>query len=579
MNFKRRLLPAVSASAAVVLVFSSTVSFASGEANASQTAFEETIDHLYWDLLSYSPADLHFLQNSTEEIPISMENPLGSFVEETEEQKQLLTDAKASLESITRKDLTSHQRQVYLSLRDYIDDTLTLLDLPDYSSTLGASTGLLSGADTYFSEYYLLSEEDVSRYISLLQDIPRFLGEIEKELDYQESIGYTPSSYTFETLLERKDDLTDPEEHPYLEAFVSNIQEAGLSDQTVSSYTEQVTSILSDTVIPAYESFFDYIEEKSKTASESRGLCKYDQGKEYYAAMARIYTGTDMTPEEMMTYLQKKVAADLGSMSRILIMDESVMDRMDSITVPSNDPDEILSVLRENTLKLFPEIENLDYQISYLPEALEIDNVVAYYLTPPYDLTGRNIIRVNQNATDGDDALLWTTLAHEGFPGHLYQTQYYMQNSFQYPIERLLSSTGTSEGWALYTERLSLDWAGVDSSLADVYSYNSSIGMAIMSICDIGINYMDWSLSDLCDFLVTYYGEIEQEDAQEIYDSLVSDPAIYLAYGVGYYQICDLFDSISSNYSSEQSMYTAFLKKSSLSFRLLNKYLVSDGSI
>lgn len=580
MNLTHRLSRTVSAGLAAAMVFTGIPAMASEEGgSASQRAFEEALDHFYWGLMELSPSNLHFLQSSSDNLPITLTNLLGVYSEDNAEERQLLADTKEALASISVNELTLHQRQIYFSLEELIEQSNELLELPDYASTLGASTGLIANTDTLLSEFYILSEADADLYLSFLNDVPRFLGEVEKEIDHQESIGYLPSAYTFDELLDREDDLTELEEHPYLESFISNIKEANLPQDTVDSYTSQVTSILSDTVIPAYQSFFDYLEEKEKSASSGKGLCNYDQGKEYYALLAKSYTGTDMTPDEMMSYLQQKTARDIGDMSRIIMTDQSVLDRLDDMEIPTDNPEQILSTLREKTLETFPAIDNTDYQISYLPEALEVDNIVAYYLTPPYDLASRNVIRVNRDHTDGDDALLWTTLAHEGFPGHLYQTQYYTQYIFEYPAERLLTTSGVQEGWALYVERLSLDWAGFDSNLADVYALNSSVSMAVSAMADIGVNYMGWNASELGDFLLDYFGELENDELQELYESLISDPAVYLAYGVGYYQICDLFDAIKDSYSSEKEMYTAFLNCSNLSFALINKYLGGDGTI
>ena len=56
-----------------------------------------------------------------------------------------------------------------------------------------------------------------------------------------------------------------------------------------------------------------------------------------------------------------------------------------------------------------------------------------------------------------------------------------MQNSFEYNIETLIGSLGTSEGWAYYVEKLSLEWAGLDEATADAYFTNMILGMAALS--------------------------------------------------------------------------------------------------
>ena len=37
------------------------------------------------------------------------------------------------------------------------------------------------------TEYYLLSEQDIINYLDVLKDIPRFLNDVVKEIEHQES--------------------------------------------------------------------------------------------------------------------------------------------------------------------------------------------------------------------------------------------------------------------------------------------------------------------------------------------------------------------------------------------------------
>ncbi|MBQ8637895.1 MAG: DUF885 domain-containing protein [Lachnospiraceae bacterium] len=573
---KRCLSAAVSTAAALSLMISSVPVCAEESASA---AFDALADEFYWSLLELVPTNLHFCESDQEDLPFEMTEPLGSFSESMEEEKELIRTISDKLNAIAYEELDSHQKQVYRNMQYFLDLETASLDLPDYYATLGPMNGLLTNTDTIISEYYIRNETDIENYMVLLNDIPRFLDDVILELNYQESIGFAPSAYVYECALESREDMTELEEHPYLVSFLSNLEEASLSEDVASSYTQQVRSILSDTVLPAYESFYDTLEEKSQTAGESRGLCSYDQGTEYYAALIEMNTGCDMTPDEMYNYLQTKMAKDIGYMSRILFMNPSAIDQMESIEVPSNDPAEVLELLKEKVLEEFPAIDHSEFTISYLPESLEVENLLAYYITPPNDLPSRNIIRVNRGTVGDDPATLWTTLAHEGFPGHLYQTQYVNQYLSPYPIESFLSSLGTTEGWASYVQGLSLEWAGVDEDVADLYWYNNTINMALSGIVDIGVNYKGWSVEDIGTFLGNYLEGIDEETCQDLFDTVASDPGAYLPYAVGYYQMADLFDSIRPNYASDRDMYTAFLNYSNLPFVLLKQYLGSDGSI
>ncbi len=572
MTKKLNLLPAA-------LAFVLSISTLPAYASDSDPTIESIADQLYWSVMELSPVNLHFYQSNVDNIPIDLTHPLGSFSEEQTEMSILIEELSSKLKQIPFLSLDSHDRQVYLAIQDFVTANKELLSLPDYASTLGPMSGLLSTMDTLMTEYYLLSETDILNYMDLLNDIPRFLDDLLSEINYQERLGYAPSAYAYDSALERKSDLTDGNDHPYLNAFISHSAECSLSEEEIQTYTKQISSILTDNVIPAYEAFFDVLEEKRESSDPSQGLIEFDQGKEYYAALVKSNTGTKMTPDELMSYLEQKVAADMGNMSRIYFLDPSAFDEVENITLSWETADEMLSVLTEKTLETFPAIKNTEYTLSYLPEALEVENNLAYYLSPPFDLLSRNIIRVNKSEVGDDPFVLWTTLSHEGFPGHLYQTQYFMQNICRYPVENLLGSLGTSEGWAFYVERLALDWAGIDSNTADIYWYNNTIGMGLTAIVDIGVNYKGWNADDIQAYLLDYLGEIDDEAAQDMFDTAANDPAVYLPYAVGYYKLTDLFNSIEQHYDSDKEMYTAFLNHSNLPFTLLETYLGSDGSV
>lgn len=549
------------------------------ESDTAQKAFEIAADTLFDDIMNSSPVNLHYSLSFPDSYALQDSAMLGGLCDSLAETEEIALRARENLSAVSYNELTAKQKQVYQAMNYFIDLNLSYCSLPDYFNTLGPMGGILSAVDTVVTEYYLLSEQDVQDYCTLLQDIPRFLQEILGELEAQEAIGFSASRYALEEALSSREHMTALEQHPYLEAFLSNVKEAGLSAEALDYYTKQVTSILSDQVLPAFSSFYAALDEKTNAAGESRGLCTYDRGAEYYELLVKDQTGTDMTPLQLKDYLMDKLDEEMADLTTAFLSHPNLMTEMYSLNPPETDTEAIVETLKKKSAETMPQIEIPEYTLSYLPEALEIPNTLAYYLSAPIDNTGRNVIRLNRSELGEDSMLLWTTLAHESFPGHLYQHQYFLQNSMAYNIETLIESIGTSEGWAYYVERLSLDWAGVDSVLADAYFSDQISGMTIMSIADIGINYEGWGLAEIADFLSEYYGEQSADVYQNFLDTCANDPGVFLPYSVGYYQTKDLFDAISDSYSSDQAMYKAYLNLGALPFTLLERYLIPDGSI
>jgi len=156
----------------------------------------------------------------------------------------------------------------------------------------------------------------------------------------------------------------------------------------------------------------------------------------------------------------------------------------------------------------------------------------AYYITPPIDDMSENSIRVNVTSSNVDVSSVDTfiTLAHEGYPGHLYQINYAYQQDLP-DLLKVISNTGYAEGYATYVQYKAYDYLPKQNDatkqmmrLEDQYVY------CLVILCDIGIHYKGWDLSKTKNFLDKYgYGEA----ASELYNQLLGSPAVFMSYHVG----------------------------------------------
>lgn len=186
---------------------------------------------------------------------------------------------------------------------------------------------------------------------------------------------------------------------------------------------------------------------------------------------------------------------------------------------------------------IFPEPPDADVQIKYVQKSLEEYLSPAFYMIPAIDNTQNNVIYINAGHIP-DDLSLFTTLAHEGYPGHLYQNVYYM-NQNPDPIRCLLGYGGYTEGWATYSEMMSYYFAPVPKENAVIMQKNTSILLGLYALADMGIHYDGWDLSDTIDFF-SNYGITGSDTVSEIYNLIISDPANYLKYYIGYLEFLEL---------------------------------------
>ena len=161
----------------------------------------------------------------------------------------------------------------------------------------------------------------------------------------------------------------------------------------------------------------------------------------------------------------------------------------------------------------------------------------AFYMIPAIDNTKNNIIYINSGQMP-DDLTLFTTLAHEGYPGHLYQNVYYMSQNPN-PIRCLLDFGGYTEGWATYSEMLSYYYAPISKEEACIMQKNTSLLLGLYALTDMGIHYDGWTLSDTVKFF-REYGIADADSVKSIYELIVQDPANYLKYYIGYLEFLEL---------------------------------------
>ena len=254
--------------------------------------------------------------------------------------------------------------------------------------------------------------------------------------------------------------------------------------------------------------------------------------------------GSGHTPEEMLALIEDQIQQDLTEMMMIMSRSPDLLDGFDGIIPEDRTPEDILDYLKDAMKEDFPELPvEATYQIKYVPEYMEESTSPAFYMTPPYDLPNENTIYINNSSTD--ESSLFSTLAHEGYPGHLYQ-MVYASAAFSNPIRSLLSYLGYSEGWGLYVEHESYAMndklTSQSEDLAKLYRLNSSISIAVHALIDLEIHYNGSSPEDVRGLLTGYFGDLGEEAVQELYDMIVSEPAYYLKYYGGYLEFLLLRD-------------------------------------
>lgn len=560
-----------------------SVGTASDEVNAD---FDDFTREIFTDAVSTDALTLHFelkdpsaydIDLDTIDLGrINLQNPIDTFVSD------ISTDAlRQELHDFDYEELTEKQQQTYDILDEFLEteqtyDSKTLFYYPEYLSSTSGTQSLLP---VMMSEYAFYSPADVDDYLLLLQDFPDCFNNI---LDYEQEKAdaglFMSDESADEVIASCQSFIEDPDNNMLIEVFPEKLESvSGLSDSDKADYIKRNDQAVHDYVIPAYQSLIKGMEALKGSGTNENGLCYFDHGKEYYEYLVKSQTGSDKTPEELIEWLDDTLQNTIVQMALLLSSDDSLADKLDeAIDISENDPKIILQTLQSSLKEDFPDAVSSQYTLKYVPESLEDSMNPAFYMIPPVDVTDSNVIYLN-NSQITDNLSLFTTLAHEGYPGHLYQQSAFSATDPD-PLRQAMNFLGYVEGWATYAENMSYTWTGLDDNLARCLQLNQDITLALYGRIDLGIHYEGWTTDDVTEFL-SDYGLDDDETVHSVFRAIVSDPASYLPYCIGYMEFKELRDDTEETMGDDfnlKEFHQCILNIGPCSFDVLEKYIQKD---
>lgn len=443
-----------------------------------------------------------------------------------------------ALKKYNYEDLTEEEQLIYNILLESMTQNLKLGDYLYYQETLGPTTGLQAQLPILLAEYSFYDQDDVDTYLAMLDSVDEYFEEIGAFEKEKSEKGYFMTDAVADQIIEQCEDfIKKPEENYLIEVFDEKLEDlTELTADEITLYEEKNRTLILECVIPSYSKLIDTLNELKGTSKNSNGLCGLENGKEYYELMVQISTGSSKTVLEMKDALQSALEECRATMTSIALTNSKISEEYMNLKFPSSDPSEIINYLKENIKTDFPYLSDVDCTIKYVPESLQDHLSPAMYLIPPIDYYTQNNIYINNNS-EYDMNMIFPTIAHEGYPGHLFQNVYFREQNPN-PIRSVINITGYDEGWATYVELYSYNLANLSEELSSFLKANMIALHCLYSLTDIGIHYEGWSKSDTVKFWSTY--GVERDTAEEVYTTILAEPGIYLPYSIGYLEIMEL---------------------------------------
>lgn len=507
-----------------------------------QEAFDEYMNELFVDIMLENSVSTHFSIENPEAYGIKFDEPtwgepinVENIEADYKEQKEILD----KLEDIDRNALSDSQKITYDTVYNYIKNSYAGKDLYLLDEVFAPNTGAQSEIALIFSEYEFLTKQDIEDYLFLMETVDDYLNNLLEYEKYRAEKGYFLTDTGADTVIKQCEDFISPEENCLVSIFQEKLKTFGVTDEEYNNYMERFNSALKNHLIKGFEDIIHTLTELKGSRGDKNGLSDFKDGDKFYSLLVRQCTGSDKSVEEIIEAVEESMAANLTVVYNLYSKEYNIHERYAAFEYPLTEPNDVVSMQIECAKKYFPEIDSIPYTIKSVPESLESTMSPAFYLVPPIDNIKKNIIYIN-HSEEYAHMNLFSTLAHEGAPGHMYQFYYYNSTNPAL-IRTAMNFNGYTEGWATYVEHYSYKFAGMDDSLVSFAIANDCYNFAIYCRLDLGIHYEGWDIDD-CEYYLNTLGIYDHELVKELYNTLIDDPAVYLQYFVGYLEIMELRD-------------------------------------
>lgn len=521
------------------------ISFLSGNAfwsslhaESSDRQFRTFTRSLFQTEVSANTISLHYTLRSPSDYGIAdIPATYGSLSSDSVAAKASVRNVLSSLQEFDPDTLSSENALTFKILDTYLKNASTGTDYLLYQEPLGPVSGIHTQLPVLLSEYSFYDTQDVETYLALLKETPSYFDSVIRFEQKKAASGLFMPDYQADSVLDTCQSFIDMGKENYLvSTFNERIASLDLlPENKKDSFQKENMKLVIEEIYPAYQNLITAIKSLKGKGMNEQGLSHFPYGKKYYEYLVRQTTGCNESISRLRLMTRAQILEDLSAMQKVLFPADAALTQASVLEQTS--PDSMLDDLRSKITDTFPEIPDVDFQVKYVPESMQDYLSPAFYMIPAIDNLTENVIYINNGQTTSG-LNLYTTLAHEGYPGHLYQTVYFSASEPD-PIRSILDFGGYVEGWATYAEMMSYYLAPLPKTEASLLQKNSSVILGLYALADMGIHYDGWSVTDTVRFF-SDYGINDPNAVQSVYKLIIGSPANYLKYYIGYLKFYEL---------------------------------------
>lgn len=517
-------------------------------------------------------------------------------------EKQLASQAStenilANLNDLDAGKLSEQNAYTHKLLTRTLENSLALSRYNYYDEPLSPSSGMQSQLPILLAEYTFRSKQDVADYLELLNQTDEYFSSLLTYEQEKAAAGLLMAASSLNKVTKQCDTIVSSEEldkgthflqTTFAERLEPLLEQEIITTEDADAFISQNNRLLTTVMQPAYESLADGLFLLADSNIALSGLAAKPQGKEYYKQLLISETGSYRAIPDIQKLLTDKFQEEYQAMRTIIKEHPELAKQLSSLETarfPYQRADMMLADLQNRMVGEFPAFPITDatkttsvgrnvkltsatpvsVTVKDVSPSLEPYSAPAFYLTTPIDDTENNVIYINRrNSPSGLE--LYTTLAHEGYPGHLYQTVYSNRSFLENDINKarqLLWYGGYLEGWALYVEFRSFDYASellseqgqeAEALYTQIEKHNRSLQLCLYSLLDIMIHYENASYSQITKTLEGF-GITNPDSVSAVYTYIAENPCNYLKYYLGYLEILELKKDAEAHWGDSYTDY------------------------
>ncbi len=505
------------------------------------------------------------------------------------------------LKRIDEKELSESQKINVDILKWYLEDEMEWYKYRFHTYIVNHMFGFHNQLISLMTEYHRIEDiNDVKDYIKRLRKFKIKLSQIRKSIERQVLLGIIPPVFIIEKTKNAMIEFTSVKsnENVLYTSFVKKIKDIDIDITTREEFYCEINKVIENEIYPSYGNIISYLDTLETKTNDNAGVWKLPDGDKFYEYCLKHHTTTSFTPEEIhqigldeVKRIQKicrKLFTSIGIEHRDIFGEmeslywEYVHSRKDFFYSKTdkgkrealNDYTNIIHDVTMNLSELFAQVPQETVLVKPVPDFKE-KTMGTYYQPASFDGSRKGTFYVNLSYLPFKPGM--KTLAyHEAIPGHHYQISLEKEFPSHRTFRRLFYFTAYTEGWALYSEKLGVEYGWYNDIHSELGYLNSELFRAVRLVIGTGIHYKKWSKERAYNYMKDNLGWGSNSEI----DRYIVWPGQACAYKIGELEILRLRKTAKSKLRKKFDMkefHNVILKNGSVPLSILeeqvNKYI------